>query len=1597
MKWESAWIRGGRIKEVVWLNSEIIVWCSGIHIIFFHLINEEETIFSCPPSVDGVCCIAGHSTIPLIAFAEMSRHPRILIYSYPDMEEISKCCGGPESGYLAMAFGSSEYLISLGSCPIYPIIIWNWKNGTQLHFISSPIHDLYGQMIRVSLCQPMLLAQLGRDSGKLFVWSVITTSTIVMSYKEIILPNKATAVYVDWSLHKSAPQLVIADEHGHVYISNKDGSEVNRVVFSQRCGACLDYGIPIVCWFQDGIVLKTTFCQIRYFKKNTQNILRREQYIESKLKPYIITVNPFKSDELFYFTEEGFLMQLNLSISNENNLKVDKKFDLGDIYIFIDFIYPWAHDLIIIDMNFKINIVDVTNGTKVGTLNLKTEGKINYLLSHPDFPLVALITTNGELFIVTVHERHNPSVLFKYQLQTEPLDFLKFSQCGRHLIVGEKTSGICFCITSKSDNLFSKIYQLNVEREIVDVAFYDENGVLKVMVLILSSTISFIGNYIFIYKLLPNEENFIQTKIITQLPKFYQSLHYAPENSKILVATPYLSRQIHFFDRTSEMKMNLIHAVRATGQQVRGIKIHTNRRCITTSGIDGVVTVVIGQTDTETPNILSTHHRKDLGISKAICSPSGKMVIALGRNGSVVCVKLKLNEKHFIKDEVERQKLINSDYKNLNENIFRYLSGPCQIIPSEIDNAKTWTDWMNQQMFLKEEEKCREKKLDIIKRLNVIKVKIQKMLDENEKSPDIQKLFIAEFDLAILSRKQKMKLAKEERKDIRLQLEFECASMDKVSDWIKRIFWDPLKVLPKSIFSIFGDKEITNYPTTLDDPQQKQMIAAWNDYYVNTNTKAEYLSPELELCLLIKNRYKPTRMDEKSVSFIDSILTDDEEYENEDENETEKQACEGNTTYKFIEPSSKYSQFEDYSFQQFISMSSDMASDIQQLKNYFNSLFERIYEVKQQELALFCERNKKIHYINSELKSLFNQTVSEMIIDPEWRYQEHPETIITVTDDEVMAEPYVSVSQQELAKKQAEETEKKRLLSLEDNFREKALLEMMDGVLEVRWENTIKRDISKPECMLTKSPNDYNVEDILAVQKYENDVQTLIQEREKYRIILAADYSKTIKILREEVEKFDSSLQEFSLTKMKIESAIQQLNLIRARGYIKAFHRLEKHQIINECKQKIVDKENQMQKILEQNHFLHSLLPDLKSHREQLLAKEKMMLKKAKKEFCFLSEVVIELLRQQYKKRPKVVINNASARDFLELGNCVITNTNSKILNYQCAEYLAGVKANDIQPSDLLELIRPHDWSHLIKVRRDKIELEMNLKANWAEINEIECGITENNKNIEKLEGNICDLNDHLRQINQDQLVFDINSEIQLVLTMGQVEIDQSRRIEETKNAVLMPIKEIQKINDKVLEAADKKLKSMKRSIKFNKGYSLKEWQYNCMKMTIANLTDDLHEIQKFPVTKDIRVYLKRQEMGLKDDKTFEQLERQFLATETILQKSLNHWVINLEDIESKIETIKRKNYALDTEITNMNVDRWEMALKIDLEAEDRDKKINERKLALLLRRSKLVLKIQQEYAENLSLKNEYEFLLSQKCPGLSFKALGDKCSAEKC
>jgi len=82
-------------------------------------------------------------------------------------------------------------------------------------------------------------------------------------------------------------------------------------------------------------------------------------------------------------------------------------------------------------------------------------------------------------------------------------------------------------------------------------------------------------------------------------------------------------------------------------------------------------------------------------------------------------------------------------------------------------------------------------------------------------------------------------------------------------------------------------------------------------------------------------------------------------------------------------------------------------------------------------------------------------------VNYKWNKYEQTETLLYVNDDEVPVKQSHKTSN-----KMSTEEEKNSKLSKLDNFKQRALMIMMDGVLEKRWEDELKKDVPKPKCMV---------------------------------------------------------------------------------------------------------------------------------------------------------------------------------------------------------------------------------------------------------------------------------------------------------------------------------------------------------------------------------------------------------------------------------------------------------------------------------------------------------------------------------------------------
>lgn len=141
------------------------------------------------------------------------------------------------------------------------------------------------------------------------------------------------------------------------------------------------------------------------------------------------------------------------------------------------------------------------------------------------------------------------------------------------------------------------------------------------------------------------------------------------------------------------------------------------------------------------------------------------------------------------------------------------------------------------------------------------------------------------------------------------------------------------------------------------------------------------------------------------------------------------------------------------------------------------------------------------------------------------------------------------------------QTELPREETVENEFCEHVLQNMMDGVLEIRWEDEIKKQPVKPMCLvLGLHPKDYLDEDLKAIGVYEEKINHLSNERKRYRGILLEEMQSIQDDLDAQIINFNKEAARLFLKKLRIEFAIssEELKLLLYSSFI--FERIKLQQ-----------------------------------------------------------------------------------------------------------------------------------------------------------------------------------------------------------------------------------------------------------------------------------------------------------------------------------------------------------------------------------------------------------------------------------------------------
>lgn len=79
------------IRSCSYVGKETLAIAFSCSISFVNLINGHELYYRATDANvgHGVACIASHISYNIFAFAEVSLHPRIMLYNFPDFKQIN--------------------------------------------------------------------------------------------------------------------------------------------------------------------------------------------------------------------------------------------------------------------------------------------------------------------------------------------------------------------------------------------------------------------------------------------------------------------------------------------------------------------------------------------------------------------------------------------------------------------------------------------------------------------------------------------------------------------------------------------------------------------------------------------------------------------------------------------------------------------------------------------------------------------------------------------------------------------------------------------------------------------------------------------------------------------------------------------------------------------------------------------------------------------------------------------------------------------------------------------------------------------------------------------------------------------------------------------------------------------------------------------------------------------------------------------------------------------------------------------------------------------------------------------------------------------
>ncbi|OWY96871.1 hypothetical protein PHMEG_00032748 [Phytophthora megakarya] len=192
------------------------------------------------------------------------------------------------------------------------------------------------------------------------------------------------------------------------------------------------------------------------------------------------------------------------------------------------------------------------------------------------------------------------------------------------------------------------------------------------------------------------------------------------------------------------------------------------------------------------------------------------------------------------------------------------------------------------------------------------------------------------------------------------------------------------------------------------------------------------------------------------------------------------------------------------------------------LQSAFNAEFIELVRQKENTMEQIESKNVRVTEITTELNAGAN---TADLFRPQWAPEEKADSILKVSSEEMTQKPYETAERRKQREREAQEAAEKEKARKKDDVGGRALMDMMDGTLEVKKDPLAAQELVKEPWMLAIPLEEMTPEQRKLVAQFESAQAKFEEEREKYRKSLDLELRKTRSEVIDLCRAFDDKLR----------------------------------------------------------------------------------------------------------------------------------------------------------------------------------------------------------------------------------------------------------------------------------------------------------------------------------------------------------------------------------------------------------------------------------------------------------------------------------------